>query len=144
MTDPNDPPCECPGPGFCSRYQIDQQEYPWTICRGDNPKGKAYRQKWARNLAERSKGGPSLARRLANVAGAAARATMNLFRSAPPEVQEARSAVCGACEFNDKTKTMCVHPDCGCYLKRILIGGLAPSKLEVASERCPMGKWGAV
>lgn len=29
---PQQPPCECPGPGFCSRYQIRQTEFAWRLC----------------------------------------------------------------------------------------------------------------
>lgn len=42
--------CECPGPGFCPRYQIEQQEYPHAVCQGKH--GEAiqlrYQAKWAR------------------------------------------------------------------------------------------------
>lgn len=46
-----EPPCECPGPGFCQRYKIQQGEYHWKMCRAENcdeKKSQGYRQSWAR------------------------------------------------------------------------------------------------
>lgn len=54
----DEPPCECPGPGFCSRYNITQTEYAWRVCSGnctsDFPcgerKSQEYRKRWRRDL----------------------------------------------------------------------------------------------
>lgn len=48
----SEPECECGGAGFCKRYNRYQDEYRWGICRGiyGEGKGKAYREKWAREV----------------------------------------------------------------------------------------------
>lgn len=52
-----EPPCECDGPGWCGRYSIEQQAYPFEVCRGlhGEHKGERYRKKWRLALAT---GGP--------------------------------------------------------------------------------------
>lgn len=46
--------CACPGPGFCPRYGIEQQQYPWEVCQGK--RGEAiqlrYQAKWARRAGQ--------------------------------------------------------------------------------------------
>ena len=44
-----DEPCSCPGPGFCERFKLEQQQYPWEVCQGKHgeEKGLAYRRKWS-------------------------------------------------------------------------------------------------
>lgn len=43
-------PCSCPGPGFCPRFSILQQQYPFEVCQGRHgaEKAEAYRRKWSR------------------------------------------------------------------------------------------------
>lgn len=140
----DEPKCECAGPGFCPRYQIEQNEHTHGLCTGkgtaERPcsleKSQAYRAKWRTQLAKRAteSGGPGIVRRAANAAVAIARSAATGFARTPPEVLAVRRAACDACEFN-KHDT-CIHPQCGCPLKRGLV-----TKLAVASERCPMGKW---
>lgn len=60
MKDPSkqadEPPCECPSPGYCSRYSLEQTEYAWRVCRNDctaefpcnEEKSQRFRKKWAR------------------------------------------------------------------------------------------------
>ncbi len=79
---------------------------------------------------------PSLARQAANLAGAvgrvAAAAAKGEAVTVPPAIQEARLAVCLACEFNTARETGGVRcAKCGC-------GRL---KLSLSTERCPIGKW---
>lgn len=60
---------------------------------------------------------------------------------AEPETIEARRALCLACEFckpweKDSSFHKCTK--CGCWLD-----GKYFSKLAIATERCPVGKWEA-
>jgi hypothetical protein len=47
-----EPPCACEGPGFCPRFGIEQQQYPFEVCRGlhGDGKGERYRRKWRLDL----------------------------------------------------------------------------------------------
>lgn len=146
-----EPECECPGPGFCQRYQISQTEYAWLVCRGvgteDRPctdqKSQSYKRKWRLNLLEKSGAGPGLLRKAKNAAKAAVKHAADRFRLAPAEVLDLREGICSACSFNKGDR--CTHPNCGCPLKgKLSRGGVRPSKLELASESCPMGYWSAV
>lgn len=53
-------PCSCSGPGFCPRFQIEQQQYPWEVCQGKQgvEKGEAYRRKWSLRLVKISSPSP--------------------------------------------------------------------------------------
>lgn len=50
----DEPACECPGPGFCKRYSLDQGEYAWRLCANNctqeapcnEKKSQRYRLKW--------------------------------------------------------------------------------------------------
>lgn len=61
----------------------------------------------------------------------------------PPEDMLRRREICNACEFLDKASDSCLR--CGCPLKEagLLVSLLtdAPGKLEMATEKCPVGKW---
>ena len=68
-----EPPCECPGPGFCPRYRINQDEYAYAVC-ANKPlpgrtvtlaKSEAYRMKWRVQIgrpAYRGTPGPTASR----------------------------------------------------------------------------------
>jgi hypothetical protein len=56
LANADEPPCSCPGPGFCERYGIDQGDYTHALCQGRSlpglpncsaQKSQAYREKWA-------------------------------------------------------------------------------------------------
>lgn len=60
---PQEPPCQCPGPGFCDRYQIQQTDYTFRLCSNtcteqfpcDEAASQRMRQSWARKR-DRKKG----------------------------------------------------------------------------------------
>lgn len=138
--------CECKGPGFCSRYQIEQQQYPWEVCQGAHgaEKGSAYRRKWASRLH-----GPNSARKAANVIVAIGRAVSRAATGqsvlVPPNVAEERLTICRAntCGFYIKERDECKK--CGCGMqKRLTLGVInRPGKTELAGESCPVGLWSA-
>lgn len=142
-------PCECPSAGFCPRYQIEQNEHTYGICSGKGTathpctpeKSESYRATWRKRLAKRmhAEGGPGLIQRAVNATKAAVRSAASGFRKASLEVIAERTALCEACEFNDKQRQRCLHPRCGCNLKRGLV-----TKVQVASEKCPLGLWNRV
>jgi hypothetical protein len=78
---------------------------------------------------------PSLAAQAGSALAAAGRVAAALIRGEPvrvaPEVLEERRAICAACPHHDAARDRCRK--CGC-------GGL---KLELATERCPEGRWEA-
>lgn len=53
-----EPPCECPNPGYCSRYKRDQDAYAHGVCSGKGLPGRpcptwkseSYRRKWRLEL----------------------------------------------------------------------------------------------
>ena len=76
---------------------------------------------------------PSLARQAVSLAGAAARVAGAVLTGQPvkvaPEVYSERLEICRACEHYELATGRCRK--CGC-------SGL---KLELATEKCPIGKW---
>lgn len=141
----SEPVCGCPVSGFCERYQIYQPDYAHGICSGRGTDGKpcspeksnAFRAKWRKRLADKLAGKtPGIVQRAANAAKAFVRSAATGFKQTPPDILAHRQALCEACEFHRKDKGICIHPKCGCLLKRGLL-----TKLQVLSERCPMGKW---
>jgi hypothetical protein len=76
---------------------------------------------------------PSRMRQIASAAGAAGRAIVAAATGQPvlvsDEIRAARQAICDECEHWDVENRRCRK--CGCY-------GL---KLDLATERCPIGKW---
>lgn len=142
-----EPPCECAGPGFCQRYQIEQNAHTYGLCTGKGTathpctpqKSESQRAMWRRQLAKKAAGGPGIAKRIVNASKALVRSAASGFKRASDEVIAQRQAICAACEFNDKVKDACRHPNCGCHLKRGLV-----TKLAVATERCPLQLWDRV
>lgn len=82
--------------------------------------------------------GPSLLRRLGNAAKAAVRVVDQAAHGrdvkVPAEEAAARLAICRACDRYKALTQTCEHPDCGCFL---------PVKTTLATEVCPLGKWGS-
>lgn len=157
----SEPICECPGPGFCVRYQIDQTEYAWGVCSGkggpgDRPctteKSERFRRKWRLKVIEKCKHGPpSLPQQTANLTKAMVKHVLDRLRKTPEGELKIREAICLVCEMNTGKENnelgQCKHKACGCYLKQGQILGMGltvPSKLEIASEKCPLGLWGSV
>lgn len=138
--------CTCTGPGYCERFKIEQQQYPWEVCQGRHgeEKGRRYRRKWAAELTAT----PNTTRKVFNAAAAvgrvAVRAATGRPYKAPPEVSAARLAVCQAntCGHYDAAGDECRK--CGCGMQRHLTLGIIsrPGKTELAGERCPVGLWG--
>jgi len=58
LPQPDEPPCECPGPGHCKRYNRNQTDYAWRVCSGNctaefpcsESKSQHYRKRWRRDL----------------------------------------------------------------------------------------------
>ncbi len=94
-----------------------------------------------------AKAQPSLPRKISNAGKAIIKAASGKLKGVPllcpPEVAEARAAICQTCEFVSADKTACTHPKCGCKLSRGLLGGVVPGKTQVATQACPIGKWQA-
>lgn len=155
-----EPPCECEQPGFCQRYQIYQDPYAWGICTGkggpgDRPcspeKSERNKRRWRLQVIDSAKQGPPLPRQVANVTRALVKHALDHFRRTPEEDLKVREAFCLTCEMNsehaNKDLGVCKHKSCGCPLKRgglLALGMIKPSKLEIASEKCPLGLWGPV
>lgn len=157
----SEPPCECPSPGFCQRYQMDQNEYTWGLCTGrggpgNRPcppeKSERFRRKWRLKVVEMCKDGPpALPTQIANATKAAVRHFFDGLKKTPEGELKIREAICLVCDLNtareEKDLGICKHKTCGCPLKRgklLTLGLTRPSKLEIASEKCPMGYWGPV
>ena len=139
----DEPLCECTGPGWCHRYQIEQQAYPFEVCQRNDYNSKRYRKKWRLALLKEAGDGPSLAKRGANFLAAMSRAAAAGFQKVPLDVLETRQQLCDSCDFHNRDRGICIHPGCGCPVRRDLRGGAhRPSKLELISESCPMGRWG--
>lgn len=137
------PECQCSEPGYCERYKIIQDVLGLAVCQGKYGEEKRIRycDKWTRNIGKE----PSLATKAINASVALVKAVANGFRKTPLDVLESRKAICGACELNKDN--VCHHQKCGCFLtsERILFGTVnRPGKLEVASESCPLGRFGPV
>lgn len=129
-------------------------------------KSLAYRKKWRASLplrageapgglkipsrTEDSPGhvGPSLARKALNATKAAVSATRGFVQGVPllcpDEVAEERASICRGCEYRDPVTETCTHTNCGCPTSRLLKqGGYRPGKVEISTEKCPIGKWEA-
>ncbi len=78
---------------------------------------------------------PSLMEKTMNAAGAVARAAVAVATGQPvlvsAEIRAERQSTCDVCEHYEPKQARCKI--CGC-------GGL---KLDLATERCPIGKWEA-
>jgi hypothetical protein len=79
-----------------------------------------------------------------NVTGAASRIAAAAVSSkkikVSDEVKEARLAICRACEFHEKHAQNLQYircTNCRCWLN-----GKFFAKASLATERCPIGKWG--
>ncbi len=86
---------------------------------------------------------PSLARRGANFARAAARHLWSGAVSCSEEQIAARFAICQACalfrpEGADGSAGICTHASCGCAIKR---RRSLRNKAAWASQDCPLAKW---
>lgn len=70
----------------------------------------------------------------------------------PPDILEDRKATCRECDQYDAKRDICKK--CGCSLSQIpllkkvaaaaLTGHSVPPKLEMATAKCPLGKWDRV
>lgn len=152
-----EPPCECPGPGFCQRYQIKQYGHHWRLCSGNclperpctEAVSQAMRRQWRKKLEAKLKGtpGPNILTKIANLTRAVTRGVAKngakVFQKVPLEVYEERRRICDSCDARNPEKDICTHPKCGCGLKRRLVAGTLSmlGKLEVSTEKCPMLKW---
>lgn len=155
---PLEPECECENPGFCERYQINQTPLGHGVCTGKGSenapcspeKSQRYRRKWRLDVIRMCQNNPpSVVERIRNAAKAAAKHVLDNFRRTPPEELKVREAICSVCDMNsDKDKKelgVCLHKKCGCPLKRGQLLGIGlpkPSKLEIPTEKCPLGYWG--
>ena len=101
-------------------------------CAESHPDHQAWRRAMLERVASRAEY-PSLARQARSALAAAGRVVAAVVNGEPIMVPDAvlaeRRAICMACEFHDVQQNRCTK--CGC-------GGL---KLELATERCPIGKW---
>jgi len=147
----NEPACECATPGFCQRFQIDQTAYAHGVCQGtaercSPQKSEAYRRRWREDLERKTGKIPSLPQRIVNAGQAVVAAAIGVAQGTPllcpPEIAEAREATCRACELCDVANMLCRHPKCGCPVNRMLKAHGRPGKVELATQKCPMGKWG--
>lgn len=77
---------------------------------------------------------PPLPTQAKNAVAAAGRVISSVVKGvpvkAPDEVVKMREDICQGCEFLDKVRNRCSK--CGCWYK---------TKISLASERCPIGKW---
>jgi|GEM_PF-1640598 len=147
---PAEPICECATPGFCQRFQIDQTTYAHSVCQGTAPhcspqKSEAYRRRWREDLERKTGKLPSLPQRIVNAGQAVVAAAVGVAQGTPllcpAEIAEAREATCRACELCDVKHMLCRHPKCGCPVNRMLKAHGRPGKVELATQKCPMGKW---
>jgi hypothetical protein len=109
-----------------------------VLCADDHPDHAIHR----RRVIEKATGAtpipatyPSLFRQAANLAGAMERVVVAAAKGeavrVPIEEYSRRWQVCKTCEFNGMKPIGVRCTKCGC-------GGM---KLELATERCPVGKW---
>lgn len=155
---PPEPECECENPGFCERYQINQTPLGHGVCTGKGSenvpcspeKSQRYRRKWRLDVIRVCQSTPpSAIEKARNAAKAAAKHILDNFRRTPAEELKVREAICLVCEMNsghkDQELGTCQHKKCGCPLKRGQLLGIGlpkPSKLELPTEKCPLGYWG--
>lgn len=87
---------------------------------------------------------PSLFAQAGNLAGAVGRVISAVVHGEPVKVSEEvyaeRLAICLPCEFNGARPDGVRCTKCGCPGKNLV--GLG--KLQLATERCPIGKWETV
>lgn len=101
-----------------------------------------HHESWRRRMVEKATGAPPEypppIARAGNALSALGRVVGAVIRGEPVHVEaavhDARLAACMGCEFNGEAPAGVKCTKCGC-------GG---SKLRLATERCPVGKWEAV
>lgn len=83
------------------------------------------------------------------LAGNFARAAAQHVRAGSPQATDEqvaeRFSICQSCELFKLIadgQGQCLHPSCGCNLKKVGLTGL--NKLRWAEQACPIGKWPAV
>lgn len=85
---------------------------------------------------------PGILNKVINLSGAVYKSAKTGFKRVPLEVFNQRKEHCDQCVLN--VDGVCTHTECGCPLSRRLLSPLGvPSKLDLASEKCPMDFWSA-
>jgi hypothetical protein len=132
----------------CERCPVSQNEK----CRGEtirgfceyiDPASPRYHPEFARILvrddwvADPAPSNPPLARQASNALGAFGRVVGAAVTGKKVRVdsatQEARLAICRACEKFDAPNEKCSM--CGCHMAGVV------GKTALATEKCPIGKW---
>lgn len=118
-------PCECIGPGYCSRHKIIKTEKLYQKCKEE----EKYRKLWDEQAGScGAKQFPSLIERMRTFSVALAKHIENGFKRVTKLVYNKRMEICDGCPSNIKGK--CI--ECGCFLH---------IKADWATEDCPLGKW---
>jgi hypothetical protein len=141
--------CECTEPGWCERHKCQKTPAWYLLCR----RQEAYYQLWEQGqgpclnlIAEQNQpppddpvdedpsapAGPGLLRRAMNFGKAVVRHVADGGAKVSDEVYEKRLSTCRQCDLCDKSRMVCAHSSCGCFL---II------KARWQSESCPLQKW---
>lgn len=114
-----------------SRTGVERYRF---LCSDDNPDA-ATREGYRRLVVDLAGGGPqypSLAEQAGSLAAAAAGFVASGFKLVGEGEQARRLEICRGCEFFDAPRGKCKK--CGCWTL---------AKTRLASQKCPIGKWGA-
>jgi hypothetical protein len=135
--------CTCTGPNpDCRRAGQPMVGRLYELCSGNCPTERPcppelcerYRIMWDNKPAAGETTEPGFVSKALSFGSALVAHAATGFERVPPEVHAERRALCDACEHHNPDNDTCRK--CGCYLSRL--GG----KLAMASEACPIGKWG--
>jgi len=107
----------------------------WFRCTGGKYDGKIISSRFCKTCLK-SPELPPLQTQAANAAKAVGRVLLAAAQGAPvfatKETQDARLAICHACDQWIEKRKRCAK--CGCFTDK---------KIKLATERCPLGKWAA-
>lgn len=112
--------CECNGPGFCNRHQIDKCKVEYIVCKTHPDECKKLDVLYG-VVTE-----PSIVQKAVNLTEATAEHIADGLVNVTEEEQSRRMAICQSCPFFVAGNATCLK--CGCYLK---------TKTAWRSGKCP-------
>ena len=139
--------CECTGPGWCERHQVNKAEHWVHLCQTR----ENYFQAWEEGrgpgqiILDTTNESPNIIQRGINLGKAIVKHVKCGCHHCTDEQKNARFAICQSnrCGFFKVHAEggICTHNSCGCYIRS---GGKFMDKLSWAESKCPKKLWGAV